>query len=272
MENYEPYFVESLSFVDEEKFYYVIDVIPPSSVLGARDENLYFEMHLTTKKHLLNYKDFERNHIYIHHIDSTTIEIFEGEFFEDSCSEEPFEYESLELKKFEKAERSEWKGKCIGLESMIRDMMSEKLPAYSMKRNKAVQNYQIIYENSKTVIHTFGLTKEMVEKPYLFSCMFTLFNQNPYDDSLNKFVDPEYYHHKQVKSWRDKFESLNTKFENLQHVDVLDYTLVRDYIIEGYRWIYHYMMRSLLLNYKNINERAYSEYFNYLMNKLKETD
>lgn len=272
MENYEPYFVESLSVVDEEKFHYVLDVIPPRSVMGNWDEDSYFEMHLTTRNYLLNYKDFMRNHIHIHHINGDTIQIFEGEFFEDSCSEEPFKYQSLEVKKFEKAQRSEWKANCIGLENRMRNLMSEKIPEYSRNRNKVVQHYQKIYENSKTVIHYFGLTEEMVEKPYLFACLFNLFNENPYEDSLNQLIDPKYDHQKQVKSWKEQFEQWHTKFENLQNADLSYYPLVRDHMIACYQRTFEYMMPSLLLNYRNVDEKGYSEYFNYLMTKLEETE
>ncbi|MCU7618484.1 hypothetical protein NZ698_14885 [Chryseobacterium sp. PBS4-4] len=272
VENYEPYFVESLSVVDEDKFHYVLDVVPPRSVMGAWDEDFYFEMHLTTRNYPLNYPDFVRNYIHIHHINGDTIELFEGEFFEDSCSEEPFEYRSLEVKKFEKSERSEWKAKCIGLENRIRKVMSEKLPEYSKMRKKVVQHYQKIYENSKTAIPTFGLTEEMVEKPYLFACLFNLFNQNPYEDSLNQLIDSEYDHPKQIKSWKDQFDKLNIKFQNLQHSDVSDYPLVRDHMIAFYQRTFQYMMPSLLLNYRNVDEKGYYEYFNDLMTKLKETE
>ena len=272
MENYEPYFVESLSVVDEEIFHYVLDVIPPRFVMGAWDEDFYFEMHLTTRNYPLNFKDFVRNYIHIHHINEDTIEIFEGEFFEDSCSEGPFKYQNLEVKKFEKAQRSGWKAQCTALESKVRNLMSEKLPEYSKMRNKVVQHYQKIYESSKTVIHTFGLTEEMVEKTYLFSCLFNLFNQNPYDDSLNQLIDPEYDHPKQIKSWKKQFNQWNTKFENLRHSDVSQYPLVRDHMIVCYQRTFQYMMPSLLFNYKIVDEKGYAEYFNYLMTKLKESE
>lgn len=272
MENYEPYFVESISVVDEEKFHYVLDVVPPYSVTNPFDEDWYFEIHLTTRNHPLNYKDFIRNYIHIHHLNDNAIEIFEGEFFEDSCSEEPFVYEKLEVKKFEKAEQSEWKAKCTSLEKEIRSLMGEKLPQYSVMRNKVVQNYQRIYEQSKPLIPIFGLTEKAVKETYLFACLFNFFTNNPYEDSLNKLIDPEYYHQKQVKNWKDLFDHLKTKFENLQQADVSYYELVRDHMITRYEWTFHYMMPSLLINYKNADGKGYSQYFNYLMSKLKETE
>lgn len=267
---YEPYFVESISHVNEESKYYVFDVFPHSSKTNnLYDENYYYELHIETIDKIY-YDNFLQNYIHIEFIDSETIEIYEGEFYEESESNGPIKFKSLELKRFEKESQFEWKPKFINIEREFRNLVNEKVADYNKTRNEVIENYRNVYNNSIIDLQSFDLNVKEITEPYLFRRLYYLFNNDSPEDSLNKLIDPDYYNNKQFKNWKQDFDKLNTKYEILKNINLSDYQTIKNHIIEIYKRTYRYMIPSLKYNYKNMDEDKYNKYFDHLMNKLNE--
>src|SRR5690606_5446202 len=200
----------------EENKYYIFDVIPPTSKTdGFYDENFYYELHIKTADSPIYYNDFIQDYIHIEIIDFETMEIYEGEFYEESMSNGSIKYESLNLKKIEKKLKNEWKPKLIELRKEFNILLNKKILDYLSMRTKVIVNYQNIYINSLSNIDSFDLTNEDITKPYLFNSLYHLFVSNPAEDSLNKLIDPNYYNIRQSKSWKDDYDNLYLKYENL---------------------------------------------------------
>jgi hypothetical protein len=273
MKLYEPYFVESISQKTAGNYKYVFDVIPPLSKTNNRyDENFYYELHITTIENHIDYNDFLQSYIHIEFIDNETIEIYEGEHYEESSTNGPFKIELIKLEKLEKKSKSEWKLKFINLKRDFEKLVDFKLNDYSQVRNEVIENYRKIYDKSLINLHEFGLNEDEINNPYIFRMLYTLFNGNSAKDSLNKLIDPDYYNPKQFKSWQQDFEKLDVKYRNLKEIDVSDYEKIRDHIVEIYKRTYQHMIPSLSYNYPNIDEIKYNLFFDFLMTKLRETE
>ena len=272
MKSYEPYLVESVSQVDETRNFYVFDVIPPLSKTGnKRDENYCYELHIKTMGAPIYYKDFLHSHIHLESIDHETIEIYTGQTYEESCSDEPIKYESIDLVKFEKKFRAEWKSKVENQRRKFSLLLSQKIGPYIITRSEVVKNYQSIYDHSLSSLNDFGLTMDDITKPYLFRILYQSFEHSHPEDCLNKFIDPDYFNKKQTKSWKQDFDNLYKKTENLRNMDVNDYQTIKNQMVENYKRTYHHMMRSLTINHPMIDEKKYERYFNHLISKLKDT-
>jgi hypothetical protein len=272
MKTYEPYFVESVSKADLEDGEYIFDVIPPTSkTTNQLDENDYYELHLKIENHIINYKDFLQDYIHIEIIDRDTVEIYEGEFYEESFSDGSFKFEFIELKKKEKDFKSEWKPKAIKIKRDFEKLFNEKIADYSKLRNIVVNNYNEIYEYSLDNLQDFNLNVESISTPYVFKILHKLFYNNPASDGLNKLLDPDYVNQKQIKSWKQDFERVNAKFEKLKNTDVTDYDIIKNHIADIYIKTYNHLMVSANYNYKEIEKDKYDTYFQYLMTELKKT-
>lgn len=267
VKNYETYIIESISKVDEFNKFYIFDVIPPKSkVVGNYDEDSYYELHIKTIDYPIYYNDFFSDHIHIEIIDDETLELYEGEYYEECYSNGPVKFEIFELKKFEKKQKVEYKTKFISLKDNYDNLFNKKLVGYGLQRSKVIKKYQEIYNDSKSSLNLFGLDEKNNPGP-LLNYFYYLFHSNPISDSLNKYIDPYYKNGKQIKSWKQDYENLNTKFGNLEKIDETNYEIILNQIIQ----IFEEKYVKGLKYYGNIDISNHNRYFEYLMTKLKQT-
>ncbi len=108
--HYDPFYVDSLSSVDEANKYYVFNVTPPLSVVkGLSNHGRYYELHIKTIDFTIYYEEFIGDYIHVELMDNNTMEIYEGEFYQECTSNGPFRYALFELKEIMKSERVVWK-------------------------------------------------------------------------------------------------------------------------------------------------------------------
>lgn len=109
-DHYDPFYVDSLSRVDEANKYYVFNVTPPLSVVkDLSNHDRYYELHIKTIDFTIRYEEFLEDYIHVELMDNNRMEIYEGEFYQECFSDGPFRYELLELKEIQKSQRVEWK-------------------------------------------------------------------------------------------------------------------------------------------------------------------
>lgn len=84
-DHYNPFYVHSLSSVDEASKYYVFNVTPPLSVVnGVSNQDRYYELHIKTIDFSIYYEQFLRDYIHVELMDNNIMEIYEGYFYEAS--------------------------------------------------------------------------------------------------------------------------------------------------------------------------------------------
>jgi len=93
---YNPYVLTS--FENQNENNYILGIIPSNY-----NEDYYYEIHIETElPYINNIKDSIGDYIFIDLISNNRLEIYEGEFYEESCSDGEFGYISCEFKKIEK--------------------------------------------------------------------------------------------------------------------------------------------------------------------------
>ena len=266
MKNYNPYFVESISKADEDNYYYILDVIPPNlKIVEDRSNDFFYELHLKTLGNPLLYQDYIQNYIHIEHLDSKTIEIYEGETYEESCSNGPIQFEVLELLKFEKPFKKEYQSKLFQLQLDYTNLFENNLEKYTVIRNEILKHFQAIYDNSTFQLDNFDLSIEEVSKLYLLH-----HNSSAYD--LNTFLDSNYSQPKQSKCWKIDYENLLEKYEKLKNNDFFNFDVILEHQIEIIQNKYNLILTDLAFNHKNLEQQKYHNYFEYLMNQLKKIE
>lgn len=262
---YNPFLLTS--FENQTKNNYILEITPSNY-----NEDYYYEIHIETElPYINNIKDSIGNYIFIDLISNNRMEIYEGEFYEESCSDGEFEYISYEFKKIEKENKANWKPKYLALKSDFKKLFDTKIKPYELNRRKVVDNYRRIYlEEIKKY------SKEEIEKlsiGQLFHSLYQLFEHNPSWDSFNKLIDSNFQYFPPIKKdWVIEYESLEKLYNNLKTIDVEDYSTIKIHMIELYKKTYNYMLPNKKYNYKDFDEKAVDDFFNIIIDKLKLTE
>ncbi|WP_304063778.1 hypothetical protein [Pedobacter glucosidilyticus] len=246
---------------------YILGILP-----NNYDEDYYYEIYITTEsKFIVNLKDSIGDHIFIDLISNNHMEIYIGEYYEESCSDGSFEYLFYELKKTEKENRIVWKPKFKALISEFRSLFNVKLVPYEINRRKVVNNYRRIYSNEIKISST--IESDIINGVSFFQSIYQLFEYNPPSDSFSKLINPNFlYYPPTHKDWKVEYLELEKRFHDLKNVDVENYTIIKSHIIELYKKTFSYMLPNLKYNYNNIDEKNYVVFFNGILEKLNQTE
>lgn len=263
---YKPYYLESIQYV---RNYFIILNVRPSNNF---DIDFYHEIHIEAEKETLGAFNFMiGNYIFIDLLSPTELEIYEGEFYSECSTDGPWKYQSFEFKTLEKASKIEWKPKYNELLLDFKKLFDQKVIAYEIVRDKVAVNYQRIYLQELETKNIFGLSMEEIGRTHLFDSLYRLFNFSSAWDGLNVLIDPNNFIPQTPKDWKTAFLDLEKVFENLKSVNVSDYSIIRDHMIERYRRSFGYQLPNLKYNHKEIDEQKYTSFFEYLMEQLRRT-
>lgn len=109
-DHYDPFYVDSLSRVDEANKYYVFKVTPPLSVVnGVSNHGKHYELHIKTIDFTIHYEEFLGDYIHVELMENKRMEIYEGKLYQECTSNGPFRYELFAFKEIEKSQRVAWK-------------------------------------------------------------------------------------------------------------------------------------------------------------------
>lgn len=246
---------------------YILGILP-----NNYDEDYYYEIYITTEiKYIINLKESIGDHIFIYLIPNNYMEIYTGEFYEESISDGSFEYIYYELKKTEKKNKDLWKPKFIELESEYKKLFNSKLAPYEMNRRKVVNNYRSIYTNEIKV--NSKIESDIKKGISFFYSIYQLFEYNPSSDSFRKLINPDFlYYPPTQKDWEVEYLELEKKHYNLKIIDAENYTIIKNHIINLYKKTFNHMLSNLKLNYFHIDEKDYSTFFNDILEKLNQTE
>ncbi|MFT3681345.1 MAG: hypothetical protein QM791_13795 [Ferruginibacter sp.] len=263
---YQPYYLEAVTIIGDDHF--VLDVLPRYA-----DEDHYYEIHITAGKSTLQAIEHTiESYIFIHLVSSTQLEIYQGEFYEESSVDDAL-YQRFEFKTLEKGLKQEWKPKYKQLSAIFKKLFDQKLVPYEATRRCVVSAYRELYTRQLRTGATFGLSSEEIRKTSLFPQLFLLFgDNNPSWAGLHELIDPAYLTPKTAKDWHTAFIKLEKVFNNLEKAVVSDYNTIRNHMTESYARTFNYMLPNLKYNHQNIDEEKYRALFNDLMYRLKQTD
>ncbi len=255
------------SFEKVNDINYILGILP-----NNYDEDYYYEIYITTEsKFLVNLKDSIGDHIFIDFISNNHMEIYIGEYYEESCSDGSFEYLFYELRKTEKENRITWKPKFKILISEFRSLFNVKLVPYEINRRRVVNNYRRIYNNEIKV--KSKIVSDIKKGISFFQSIYQHFEYNPSSDSFRKLINPDFlYYPPTQKDWEIEYLELEKKYYNLKIIDVENYTIVKNHIIDLYKKTFNHMLPNLKRNYIHIDEKDYATFFNDILEKLNQTE
>ncbi len=265
-EDYKPYYLESVQYVNDNLV--ILNVRPSYNY----DIDFYHEIHIEAERENLGAFNFMiGNYIFIDLLSPVELEVHEGEFYSECSTNGSWKYHSFEFKTLQKASKIEWKSKYNELLLDFKKLFDQKVTAYKIERDKVAVNYQHIYLHELETRNTFGLSIGEIDKTHLFGSLYRLFNYNPAWDGLNVLIDPNYFIPQTPKDWKTAFSDLEKVFGNLKAVNVSDYSIIRDHMIERYRRSFDHQLPNLKYNHQEIDEQKYILFFEYLMEQLKRT-
>lgn len=262
---YNPYVL--VSFEKTEDYNYILGISPINY-----DEDYYYEIHIKTESpYISNIKESIGSYIYVDLISSNHMEIFTGEYYEESCSDGDFEYISYDYKKIEKENNISWKTKFLYLKSQFKKLFDSKLKVYELTRRKVVENYRTLYLEE---IEKFSKEeRDKLNKESFWQSLYQLYEYNPSWDSFNKLLDSNgQYYSATKKDWEVEYLELEKKYEYLKFIEPENYEVINLHIVELYNKAFNWMLRNLKYNYKEIDENLFIEFFNVIMEKLQQKE
>lgn len=262
---YNPYVLTS--FENQIENNYILGIIPSNY-----NEDYYYEIHIETELlYINNIKDSIGDYIFIDLISNNRLEIYEGEFYEESCSDGEFGYISCEFKKIEKENKTIWKPKYLSLKSDFKKLFDTKIIPYELNKRKVVDNYRRIYFEEINKYNKEEIEKLSIGK--LFHTLYQLFEDNPSWDSFNKLIDSNFQYFPTIKKdWAIEYESIEKLYNNLKTIDVENYSTIKSHMIELYKKTFNYMLPNKKYNYKDFDEKAVEDFFKIILDKLKLTE
>jgi hypothetical protein len=263
---YKPYYLEAITSVNENNFF--LDIRPND----VADIDFYHEIHIEAPPETFHaFKRAIGQYIYIDLLSPTKLDVYEGEFYEESTTDGSFGYSSFEIKKLEKRGRTEWKPAYNMLLTQFKKLFAQKVKLYEITRKKVVAHYQAIYNEQIASNDMSGLTRADLDKGGLFNTLYRHSDNNPAWDGLSDLIEPGYLTAPTPKDWGLAYAALQQVYKNLQAVDVIDYTTIRNHMITRYARTFKHMLRNLPYNYKDIDTTKYEGFFQLLMNRLDKT-
>lgn len=262
---YRPYVLTS--FENQNDNNYILGIIP-----NNYNEDYYYEIHIETElPYINNIKNSIGDYIFIDLISTKNLEIYVGEFYEESIVDEKFEYISCEFKKIVKENKTNWKPKYLALKSDFKKLFDTKIKPYELNRRKVVDNYKRIYFEEINKYNKEEIEKLSIGK--LFDTLYQIFEQNPSSDSFNKLIDSKFQYFAPIKKdWVIEYESMEKLYSNLKTLDVEEYSTIKIHMIELYRKTFNYMLPNKKYNYKDFDEKAVEDFFKIILDKLESTD
>lgn len=262
---YNPYVLESFEKQNEQN--YILGILPINY-----EEDFYYEIHIKTElPYMDNLKQAIGSHIYVDLISNNRLEIYLGEYYEECVTDGDFEYISYEYKKIEKENKITWKPKYINLKSEFEKIFDFKLKPYELNRRKVVDNYRSIYREEIQRHSKEDIDK--LNKGDFFQRIYQLFEYNPSWDSFNKLINPKFqYYPPTPKDWKIEYLELEKIYNNLKDIDVENYLIIKNHIIELYKKTFNHMLPNLKYSNKDIDENIYIDFFNVILEKLNQTE
>lgn len=236
------------------------------------DIDFYHEIQITAPQQ--TFDSFKRaigQYIHIEILSPTILEIYEGEFYEESTTDGPLPYNSFSVKRLQKTGRTEWKSLYDQLLVKFKKLFAQKVKIYEATRNKVAAHYKVIYNTQVATNHLSGLSLAELEKGNIFNSLYWQYDNNPAWDGLSDLIEPGYLTAPTPKDWGLAHATLQQAYENLQVVDVSDYATIRNHMIKRYTATFKNMLCNLPYNYKDIDKAKYEGFFQLLMEKLAKT-
>lgn len=258
---YNPYVLVSFEKKDDNN--YILGILPI-----YYDENYYYEIHIKTKyQYINNIKESIGSYIYVDLISNNFMEVYTGEYYEESCSDGDFEYISYDYQKIEKENKISWKPKFLNLKSNFKKLFDSKLKPYELTRRKVVDNYRSLY--LEEIENYNEEERDKLNKGDIWHLLYQLFENNPSWDSFNKLIDPNFqYYPPTKKDWEVEYLELEKTYNYLEFIEPENYQVIKVHMIELYKKSFNWMLPNLKFNYKEIDENLFIEFFNVIIEKL----
>ncbi|TDE42084.1 hypothetical protein E0I26_14370 [Flavobacterium rhamnosiphilum] len=267
MENseYNPYVL--VSFEKQNDNNYILGILPINY-----DENYYYEIHIKTEyPYVNNIKESIGSYIYVDLISKNLMEIYTGEYYEESCSDGDFEYISYDYKKTEKENKISWKPKFLYLKSEFKKLFDSKLKPYELTRRMVIDNYRSVYLEEIEKCSKEEIDK--LNKGSFWHSIYQLFEYNPSWDSFNKLIDPNYqYYPPTQKDWEVEYLELEKIYNHLKVIETENYAVIKVHMVELYKRAFNRMLPNLKYNNKEIDENIFIDFFNVIMGKLNQKE
>jgi len=256
-EDYKPFYLNDIVEVNDG--YYILNGYPQYYF----NEDFYYEIHIKSSSEYFNMiKRYLHNYVFIDLISENILEIYYGEFYSECLSDGELSYTSYLYKQIEKTSKNEWKPKFKELESKFHALLNQRLPEYVVTRNQVAQNFKQLLkgtllnsEDNKASTYIFGHLHnfprtDLVSEAYLHSLI------NPNKELIL------------FKDWKFDYLHLEAKYNNLLQIDLDDYSIIKDHVIDIYKKTFNHMLPNLKYNFKDVDEQKYTALFDSILKKL----
>ncbi|WP_121809495.1 hypothetical protein [Mucilaginibacter kameinonensis] len=260
-EDYKPFYLNNILVIDEG--YYVLNGFP----LYFPNEDLYYEIHIKSNDSLKIIKSYVEDWIYIDLISTVELEIYTGEHIQECFSDGPSSYTYYSYREIEKTFKNEWKPKVKNLEVKFHKLLNQRLPAYITARSNVVQNFKCLYKeispnnNNTDKAHTF-----------LFASLYSFPGSDLASEAyLHSLINPS----KELilfKDWKSDYLYLEAKYNSLVNIDLDNYVIVKNHVIDIYKNMFNHVLPSLKYNFEDVDEPKYTTLFTSLIKMLDKTE
>ncbi|MEO3407737.1 hypothetical protein AAFN85_27705 [Mucilaginibacter sp. CAU 1740] len=260
-EDYKPFYLNDIVEINEG--YYILNGFPQYDF----NEDLHYELHIQSNNPLKIIEYYIDDWIYVDLISSSELEIWTGEFESERCSDGSITYTNYSYKMIEKTSKDEWKPKVKDLEVKFNSLLHERLPAYTLTRNKVADNFKRIYkevfpdDNNTENAHNF-----------LFRSLYGFPQHNLVHEAyLHSLVNPN----KKLilfKDWKLDYQLLEIKYNNLLDIDLEDYDIIKKHVIDIYQNMFSHMLPNLKYQFKDVDEKKHTVLFDSIIKVLDKTE
>jgi hypothetical protein len=260
-ESYKPFYLDSISEISD--YYYILKGFPQHDY----KEDYYYEIHLESLFPLTRIKEYVDDFIYIDVISSSTLEIYTGQFYEESFSDGPLTYTRYEYQEIEKSSRTPWKPKVLELRNRLNFLLENKLSEYIAARNEFVEQYKASYNQHTHAENTFGLSITELSETHLFNNLYHLFNSLYEKHYLEDLAFPN-RRAPLPNDWKDEYSVLEERLDKLSKVDLTDTTLMKTHVVNIYKNTFEHLLSNFKYNYVNADEGKYRLLFNSVIQSI----
>ncbi|NOQ71877.1 MAG: hypothetical protein GQ574_07745 [Crocinitomix sp.] len=253
-----------VSFEKIDDTSYVLDVVPQQ-----HDDDFYYEIHISTDSSAITLmKSSIGKKIFVEIISSTDMDIWEGEWIEESYSIATFKYSSYERKKTEKANKEIWKSKVMQLEVNYRNKFNTRLKEFRRNRLDIIYLAKKVY---KTEIENYSNEKFLkCGASLILNLIFPSLYSSAAWYTFNTFIDPNFEVYKKTdKDWKETYINLEQNYSTMLIADLSDRYKIKSHIIQLYKKEFENRLWSDLANHPYIEKEKYTQFFYELMTKLE---